>query len=168
MTRDKVTLDSREIAVNEIVRITFKGEPPGLAAARNNVIQRNYNQALTELARLDGQQVSREFVRQDIEYYKALCQCKLAMSEGGDKTAAMNAMLNFVRAAPQSYHFYEAAETLGDLAMASGKWADVAVLEPVRDYKARHASTMLTFDAVVSALDQIEAKLSSKRPQAAE
>jgi NifU-like protein involved in Fe-S cluster formation len=40
----------------------------------------------------------------------------------------------------------------------SGKWADVAVLEPVRDYKARHASTMLTFDAVVSALDQIEDK----------
>ena len=38
-----------------------------------------------------------------------------------------------------------------------GKWADCAVLEPVRDYKARHASTLLTFDAVVSALDQIEA-----------
>src|ERR1700712_2527743 len=36
-----------------------------------------------------------------------------------------------------------------------GDWADVAVLEPVRDYKARHASTMLTFDAVVSAIDQI-------------
>ena len=40
----------------------------------------------------------------------------------------------------------------------TGRWADVAVLEPVRDYKARHASTLLTFDAVVSALDQIEAK----------
>ena len=39
-----------------------------------------------------------------------------------------------------------------------GKWADVAVLEPVRDYKARHASTMLTFDAVSTAIDQIEAK----------
>jgi NifU-like protein involved in Fe-S cluster formation len=38
----------------------------------------------------------------------------------------------------------------------SGKWADIAVLEPVRDYKARHASTMLTFDAVVSAIDKIE------------
>jgi NifU-like protein involved in Fe-S cluster formation len=37
-----------------------------------------------------------------------------------------------------------------------GKWADVAVLEPVRDYKARHASTMLTFDAVVDAIGQIE------------
>jgi NifU-like protein involved in Fe-S cluster formation len=39
-----------------------------------------------------------------------------------------------------------------------GKWADIAVLEPVRDYKARHASTMLTFDAVVDAVSQIEAK----------
>jgi NifU-like protein involved in Fe-S cluster formation len=40
----------------------------------------------------------------------------------------------------------------------SGKWADIAFLEPVRDYKARHASTMLTFDAVVKAVDEIEAK----------
>ena len=46
----------------------------------------------------------------------------------------------------------------------TGKWADIAVLEPVRDYKARHASTMLTFDAVVQAVDAIEAS----RKQAAE
>jgi NifU-like protein involved in Fe-S cluster formation len=39
-----------------------------------------------------------------------------------------------------------------------GEWSDLAVLEPVRDYKARHASTMLTFDAVVAAIDQIEKK----------
>ncbi|ALK09552.1 iron-sulfur cluster assembly scaffold protein [Blastochloris viridis] len=39
-----------------------------------------------------------------------------------------------------------------------GKWADIAVLEPVRDYKARHASTLLTFDAVVDAIAQIEAR----------
>ena len=43
-----------------------------------------------------------------------------------------------------------------------GKWADIALLEPVRDYKARHASTMLTFDAVVDAIGQIEAK--TKQP----
>ena len=45
----------------------------------------------------------------------------------------------------------------------SGKWADIAVLEPVRDYKARHASTLLTFDAVAAAIDQIEAKRGGKR-----
>jgi NifU-like protein involved in Fe-S cluster formation len=41
---------------------------------------------------------------------------------------------------------------------ADGRWQDIAVLEPVRDYKARHASTLLTFDAVVSAIDQIAAR----------
>jgi NifU-like protein involved in Fe-S cluster formation len=40
----------------------------------------------------------------------------------------------------------------------SGRWADFAVLEPVRDYKARHASTLLTFDAVADALGQIGAR----------
>lgn len=38
-----------------------------------------------------------------------------------------------------------------------GKWAELAALEPVRDFKARHASTLLTFDAVVEALDRAEA-----------
>lgn len=45
---------------------------------------------------------------------------------------------------------------------AAARWSDIAVLEPVRDYKARHASTMLTFDAVVAAIDQIEAKRREK------
>jgi NifU-like protein involved in Fe-S cluster formation len=45
-----------------------------------------------------------------------------------------------------------------------GKWADFAVLEPVRDFKARHASTMLTFDAVVDALGQIAAKAEAAPP----
>ncbi|MCA0274790.1 MAG: iron-sulfur cluster assembly scaffold protein [Proteobacteria bacterium] len=39
-----------------------------------------------------------------------------------------------------------------------GRFEDLKYLEPVRDYKARHASTMLTFDAVVDAIGQIERK----------
>ena len=46
-----------------------------------------------------------------------------------------------------------------------GKWADIGLLEPVRDYKARHASTLLTFDAVVDAIGQIEAKASEQAKQ---
>ncbi|MFO7479006.1 MAG: iron-sulfur cluster assembly scaffold protein [Methyloceanibacter sp.] len=38
-----------------------------------------------------------------------------------------------------------------------GKWADLGMLVPVRDYKARHASTLLVFDAVEDAIRQIEA-----------
>ncbi|MBY0260510.1 iron-sulfur cluster assembly scaffold protein [Methylobacterium sp.] len=44
----------------------------------------------------------------------------------------------------------------------AGTWADLAVLEPVRDFKARHASTLLTFDAVVDALDRIEARAAAE------
>jgi NifU-like protein involved in Fe-S cluster formation len=40
----------------------------------------------------------------------------------------------------------------------SGRWADLAVLEPVKDYKARQPSTLLVFDAVEDAIAQIEAK----------
>jgi NifU-like protein involved in Fe-S cluster formation len=40
----------------------------------------------------------------------------------------------------------------------SGRFEDMRFLRPVKDYKARHASTMLTFDAVVDAIEQIEAK----------
>jgi len=38
-----------------------------------------------------------------------------------------------------------------------GRFEDMRYLKPVKDYKARHASTMLTFDAVVDAVGQIEA-----------
>lgn len=40
----------------------------------------------------------------------------------------------------------------------TGRWAELAVLQPVKDFKARHASTLLVFDAVERALDEIEAK----------
>jgi NifU-like protein involved in Fe-S cluster formation len=50
----------------------------------------------------------------------------------------------------------------------SGAWAELAVLEPVRGFKARHASTLLTFDAVVEALDRIAAGRPAETPEAAE
>jgi NifU-like protein involved in Fe-S cluster formation len=47
-----------------------------------------------------------------------------------------------------------------------GKWRVLAVLEPVRDYKARHASTLLVFDAVEDAIRQIEAKRATAASEA--
>ncbi len=37
----------------------------------------------------------------------------------------------------------------------TGRWADLAALEPVREVKGRHASTLLAFEAVERALDKI-------------
>ena len=50
-----------------------------------------------------------------------------------------------------------------------GRWSDLGMLEPVRDYKARHASTLLVFDAVEEAIAKIEASRQSEaRSHAAE
>ena len=38
----------------------------------------------------------------------------------------------------------------------SGKWGDLRYLEPVREYRARHMSTLLVFDAVVEAIEKAE------------
>ncbi len=44
---------------------------------------------------------------------------------------------------------------------SGARWADLKYLEPVKDYKPRHTSTLLVFDAVVACLDEIEGKLRS-------
>jgi NifU-like protein involved in Fe-S cluster formation len=46
-----------------------------------------------------------------------------------------------------------------------GLWADLAILEPVRDFKARHASTLLAFEATVEAVQK--ALAASEAPSAA-
>ena len=46
----------------------------------------------------------------------------------------------------------------------TGRWADLAVLEPVRNYKARHASTLLAFDAVEEAMAEIAASQAGASP----
>jgi tetratricopeptide (TPR) repeat protein len=128
LTKDQVTMDmagvNRPFQVNEITRITFADEPNELNNARNAVSQQNWNVALSELKKLEGQTFERTLIASDVEYYKALSQARLAMTEGGDKNAAATAMLNWVRGNANSHHFYESAELLGDIAVASGKFAD--------------------------------------------
>lgn len=38
---------------------------------------------------------------------------------------------------------------------AGERWRDLALLQPIRDYLQRHASTMLVFEAVCACLDQL-------------
>lgn len=128
ISREQVTLEAssgtRQIPANEIVRITFAEEPGDLNSGRTAILQKNYSHAASELRKVDPQKIDREVVRHELEYLKALAQARLALTEGGDKSAAITAMLNFVKLAPQSFHFYDAAETLGDLSLALGKYAD--------------------------------------------
>lgn len=130
-TPSEIELDiagvSRTFAVNEISKITFGDEPEELANARNSIQQKNFGQAMDLLKKVDEASVDRTVVKQDVAFYKALCLVNLAISEGGNKADAEKAMLGFVsKYGKESYHFYEAAEQLGDLAVAKGDFVAAA------------------------------------------
>src|SRR5260221_5404254 len=127
MSPAEITLDmagvARKIAVNEIAKIAFGEEPTELTAARNAVGQKNYRNALDQLDKIDASKVEKDFIKQDIAFYKAYCQGKLALTEGGNKKDAAKDIFNkYYKAYPNNFHFYEAAELLGDLAVATSNF----------------------------------------------
>jgi tetratricopeptide (TPR) repeat protein len=160
----------RPIPANEIVRITFEGEPNTMARVRRDLSEKNYKSALDELKTIDTAGVEREFIKQEIEFSRALCMAQLAMNEGGDKAAAENALRDFASKFRDSYHFYHAAELAGDLAASAGKYAEAATyynavakvswddmrlrgsvaLGRMLSAQGKHAEALQRFDAVVN------------------
>ena len=129
MTQNEVKLEAsgaeQSYPVNEIKQVKFSDEPSGLDNARNAINSKNYNSALAELDKVNAGALKRDFEKQEVAFLRSYCLAQKAMTEGGDKTAAATALLDFVRATNKNhYRFYEAAETLGDLMVASGKFED--------------------------------------------
>lgn len=125
-TTTQVAIESRgtKRAVNvvEIRLITFGDEPQELRQGRASATGANFEAALQQLKRVDPSGIERGVIRQDLQFYLAYCQAKAALTSGGDKAKAAEDMLAFVRAAPTSYHFFDAARVLGDLAAGQGDY----------------------------------------------
>jgi tetratricopeptide (TPR) repeat protein len=115
----------KQIPVNQIETILYEGEPADLKLARNHVLARRYAEALVALKRIE-KTPDREAVRQDIEFYKALCSAKLAMSGSMKIADAGRLMKAFADANPNSYHYFEASQVVGDLLVAVGSYAPAA------------------------------------------
>jgi tetratricopeptide (TPR) repeat protein len=173
VTLDKGSSGTQKIPVNEINTIVFHGEPTVLSQARVNARNGGYATALEALERINLNEVDRDFIRQDIEFYKALCEGKLALGSGGQIAEAGRALNAFVRSYPQNFHYLEAAEVMGDLLMASDRY-DSALKQyaeltktPWPDYKMRaavlvartlqaqdkHAEAVAEFDKVLQLPD---------------
>ena len=115
-----------KIPANEVLRITCEGEPREMAQVRQDVAQGNYGSALTDLKNINLKQVERDVAKQEVEFYKAFCAAKLAMSEGGDKEAAEAGLTEFVRKYSTSFHFYPVAHLAGEVAASAGNFAKAA------------------------------------------
>ncbi|HZZ29569.1 MAG TPA: tetratricopeptide repeat protein [Pirellulales bacterium] len=149
INKDKIVLQtsvsSKEYPVNEIKFVQLPGEPRDLLEARNAILEGHYEQAIDWLNKIPPPQLASDVVRQDVDYYRALASAHLAINGVGDVRAAGTALIDYLKANPDSYHFYEANEITGDLLMALGRYDQAPsyynelAKAPWPDYKLRAA-----------------------------
>lgn len=143
VTVEQNTGGSKQIPVNEIETVFFDDEPTLLKTARTAVAAGRYEDALTALEKVPQGEIQRPEVKQDMEFLKAMAAAKLALAGNGQITEAGSAMAGFVSANSNSFHYLEAAEVVGDLLVAAGKYAPAqkyygeVAKAPWPDYKMR-------------------------------
>ena len=128
----------REIFVNQIQTIYYDDDPKELKTAKDLVLEGRCAEALASLSRIK-KEPGRAEVQQDIEFYKAYCAAKLALEGNGKITdspegpGAGRLMKAFADSYPNSYHYFEASELVGELLLAVRQYSQAA------DYFARLA-----------------------------
>ncbi len=122
----QVGATNRTLPVNEVRAVAFQNDPSDLKSGRAAVLGGNFARGLADLQRVTPGELTDPNLLRDLQFLIAYAEGKLVLSRGGDKAAAKDKMLAFVRSAPNSYHFFRAAELLGDLAVARGDFADAS------------------------------------------
>lgn len=113
----------RMFSLDKIDKVVFNREPGPLTDGRSLVQQEQYEAALAQLSQIKISEIERAEIKADAMFYLAYCQAKVALAGQGDKNAAVKNMYGFVTSAGKnSFHFYEAAKVLGDLALAVGSY----------------------------------------------
>ncbi len=123
ITLDKGSAGTSKIPMNQVRSVLFDGEPSELTQARLNAKNGGYSTAIERLGAIDSSSVKRDAIREDVEFYLALCAAKDALGGKGDVTDAGRKLNEFVHRHPQNFHYLEAVETMGELLTASDKYA---------------------------------------------
>lgn len=116
----KTSGKNREIAVDQIDRISFGDDPTGLASVRSSVKSGQLEQAKTQLGSVKSE--GRPFVKQEIAFFQAAIEAKLALRGQGSVNDAARLVGGFLKSSPNSFRYYEACEAMGDLAMSLGRF----------------------------------------------
>ena len=111
----------QQVPVNAIQMVYFEAEPAELKTAKKHILDGHYADALAALERI-RETPSRVDIRNDIDFYAALCAAKMALGGSMKISTAGKMMRNFFEGHPRSYHYFEAAETVGDLLVALGEY----------------------------------------------
>jgi len=161
ITRNEVTVSqpngNKTVPVNDIVSLQLAGEPIEVKEARAAAAKGDYDAALQALDKVKADDVTRDLVRQEMEYLKFLYAARLAITAqaaGDDDDApkqdpveaakqAGGNLNKYIKDHPNTMHYYEANETLGELLAAIGNYDAAATFfkelgtAPWPDYQAR-------------------------------
>ncbi|MBX7169183.1 MAG: tetratricopeptide repeat protein [Pirellulales bacterium] len=111
------------VPVNEVISIKFDGEDPQVNLARSAVLDGRYEDGLRLFGELEKKLGdARPELQQDLKFYQAWAAAKLALAGSGDVGKAGAQMREFVDGNASSYHYFPAAEVLGDLFAAVGAY----------------------------------------------
>src|SRR5262245_48823239 len=132
ITRDTVRLQagstSKEFAVNEIKFVQLPGAPRDLIEAQNSAADGDWGRVIEQLDKIPPPQLASEAIKQEVDFYRALASARLAAAGGtgapaaADAQAAGTALVGYLNANKNSYHFYEINEAVGDLLVSMGRF----------------------------------------------
>lgn len=144
VTLTKSGVDTKK-PVEEIISITFAGEPEDLTPARRDADAGRYENALEKISKIDRSEVRRTEISQEIDFLTVYCKVQLALSGQGTLDDAKQEASSFLSKNSKSYRVPRAIELLGDVLLASqdyeGARAQFAKLgkAPAPYFKARSA-----------------------------
>ena len=133
MSKRNVTIESngsdRRVEANEIRFVTFGGESRELRQARTDLLEGRDNRAYEELTAIDLNTLSSDYLKQEVRFMRASTAVTLALR--GEEVTADEArdQLDKLLADPafsDNFHYYEAVQLRGDMAMAIGDYQEAA------------------------------------------
>lgn len=162
---------TQTISASEIVKILWEGDPGELTNARESALSGQFESAISELKKLDTSKLRREGQQSDFAYLKALSIGEMALAGRGSPEAAAAEVGNFLRSNSDSFHFYNATELFGHLALALDKPDDamryygflgrspsgdtkiraVYLVGKAKAHAGNHAEAIADFDKVIGA-----------------
>ena len=113
-----------KIPAEEVRSIQFAGEPPELNAARTQLERGRFDLAKERLEKIDRSKITRDEVKQELDFALALCEANLALAGKADRQAAVAQIGEFLTKHRSSYHIAELIALQGDLYQALDDFAE--------------------------------------------
>ena len=162
--------DTKRIPIDQIREVQFGGEPQELKAARTMLLRGRPADALEEVGKivpadLDG---AEQILLDEVDYVKAAATARAALAAGADPREAGKLVADFTAKHPESHHYYDMQELLGDLLARAGRpdnaltsYAQLAKGPPAFKVRAASARAKMLLDQekFADALKEFEAAL---------